>query len=307
MTEQDVRLAIMRTLTWAETLGYAPTRAELLSTLDVGKQDPDVPLCTPGFFGSCVDNMIQDRVLLERHGRVFFPESAEVIDASIQERDPLQPRKRRRAQMVARWLVRLAGVRCVALANTTALGNARDEGDLDFFVIVRAGSIWTTRLLGALPFRLLRQTPRPGFEKDAVCLSYFIADDALNLSMHQLTGEDIYFRHWLLSLVPLCDDGVLADFWHANISIRASYPFAERWIVPPDLAISFPCVQLSVFAWFESLARTMQMKWFPPAIRERMNTDTTVMVTDSVLKFHTTDGRATYRDAYRVACHKRGI
>jgi hypothetical protein len=307
MTEQDVRFAIMRTLTWVETLGYAPTRAELLSTLDVGKRNPDVPLCTSGFFISCLEQMIHDQALLERHGRLFFPASANTIDASLQERDPLQSRKRRRARAVVKWLVRLSGVRCVALANTTALGNARDEGDLDFFVIVRAGSIWTTRLLGALPFRLLRLTPRPGFEKDAVCLSYFIADNALNLSSHQLAGDDPYFRHWLLSLVPLCDDGVLADFWQANAAIRASYPFAERWIVPPDVAVSFSRVRFPVCAWFESFARTMQMKWFPPAIRERMNTDTTVMVTDSVLKFHTTDGRATYRDAYRVACVKRGV
>ena len=57
----------------------------------------------------------------------------------------------------------------------------------------------------------------------------------------------------------------------------------------------------------EPLAKKLQMKWFPPGIRERMNMDTTVMVTDQALKFHVTDNRADYRSQYEVACRKRGV
>lgn len=295
MTRTPSRNAVLRTLAWAETLGYAPPRAELMLTADGRAESRDV------------DELIDERVIVEKMGRVGFPESIDTIAAAIRERDVFQPRKRRAAGVAARWLARLAGVRFVALANTTALGHARDEGDLDFFVIARAGTIWTTRLFSVFPFRLLGMTPKGENDRDAVCLSYFVADDALDLSPHQLAGDDPYFRHWFLSLLPLFDDGVSQDLWNANATLRERHPSARKWIVPPDLRIETPRVRIPTFRFLEPYFRSLQMKWFPPAIRERMNRDTTVIVNDHALKFHVTDGREAYRRTYFELCKKRDI
>lgn len=288
--------AVLRTLVWAETLGYAPTRAELMLTADVGNGE-----------SRDIDELIDTRAIVEKMGRIGFPDSVDRIVSTIRERDAFQPRKRRVARRAARWLARLAGVRFVALANTTALGHARDEGDLDFFVVTRAGTIWTTRLFGVFPFRLLGMTPKGKNDRDAICLSYFVADDALDLSSHRLPDGDPYFRHWFLSLLPLYDDGVSQELWNANAKLRGRHPFARKWIVPPDLNRETPRVRIPAFRLFEPLFRSLQMKWFPPAIRERMNRDTTVIVNDRALKFHVTDGREAYRQAYYELCRKRGI
>lgn len=294
------RVALLRTLTWFETLGYAPTRTELMLAVDVER----------GEVSSIVDalgRMVEDGSIVERMGRIGFPERADRIIAAIRERDVYQPRKRRRARWVASWLSRMPGVRFVALANTTALGYARDDGDLDFFVVVRAGTIWVTRLFSVFPFRLFGLTPSKGKERDAVCLSYFISDDELDLSSHQLSGDDPYYRYWFLSLLPLFDDGTSKTLWKANAAVRARHPLARPWVVPPDLAVRRPFIRFPSFRWFEPIARLLQMKWFPSQIRDRMNTDTTVIVNDHALKFHVTDGREEYRKSYADACRKRGI
>jgi hypothetical protein len=312
MTQSAARAAIIRTLSFHEAWNYLPTRAELLLTLDSAG---DVDL-TRDSFDTALSELLAEGTVRERMDRVGmterFEESVGVRRAvpllhGLRERDSLQPRKRRNAVGVARWLSRLSGVRFVALANTTALGNARDESDLDFFIIVKAGTIWTTRLLGGGPFKLLGRLPKGEDARDAVCLSYFIADDGLDLSSHALSGDDPYFRHWFLALLPLYDDGVSSELWEANTKLRERHPFARPWVAPPDLRVGRPTFRIPTLGPVERAARAFQFRWFPAEIRGRMNKDTTVIVNDSALKFHVNDGREEYRAQYEEICKRNGV
>jgi hypothetical protein len=203
--------------------------------------------------------------------------------------------------------MRLGSVRFVAIANTTALGSARDLSDLDFFIVVRKGSIWTTRLIAGATAKLFGVQPQGDDIRDAVCFSYFIADDALDLTSHQLSPHDPYFRYWFLSLLPLVDDGIGEKLWEANHHIRKSYPFAEPWVVSAPLQMSIPWVRFPVFSFIESWARRIQMPLFPLRVRELMNMDTRVIVDDSVLKFHVDDGRESFRQTYHERTANLGI
>jgi hypothetical protein len=257
---------------------------------------------------AAITQLERDGLVGEGEGRFGLVEELPKILDSIRERDMFQPRKRRRAAKVARWLASLGGVRFVALANTTALGNARDEGDLDFFVIAQSGTLWMTRLLGAGPFKLFGKLPTKDRTRDAVCLSYFVADDGLKLAPHMLDGDDPYFRYWFLSLVPLYDDGVGSELWSKNQDIIDRHPFARRWIAPPDFRVqSSYRLPAQAYRPFEPLARSFQRRWFPRRIRELMNRDTRVIVDDKTLKFHVDDRRAEFREAYQALCKKYGV
>lgn len=295
----SVRTSILRTLSCHEAWGYAPTKAELVLTLDA-----PMPISfSRENVCDGIDELLHSGELLEQDGRIIIRST--VID-SLRERELFQARKRRRAQHVARWLARLGGVRFVALANTTAWGYARDFGDLDFFVIVRAGTIWATRLLGAGPFKITGRLAGKENVRDAVCLSYFIADDALDLSSHML-DSDPYFRQWFLALLPLVDDGVSSQLWQANTTIRSHHPFAQPWMVPPDLRVQIPRVRIPSPWMIDRLAKSFQSRWFPSPIRSQMNQSTSVIVTDHALKFHVDDGRKTFRDRCEELCRERGV
>lgn len=305
MTSSPAHAAIVRTLCFHDAWNYLPTRAELFLTLDCSG---DV---IPGRDGvdAALSELIAEGVVRERMDRIGMPERFDELLRGLHERDPLQPRKRRRAVSVARWLSRMSCVRFVALANTTALGTAREDSDLDFFIIVKAGTIWTTRLLGGGPFKLLGRLPKGKDERDAVCLSYFIADDGLDLSSHALEGDDPYFRQWFLVLLPLYDDGISSELWNANATLRSRHPFARPWVAPPDLQIPVPRYRLPPTAYrlLEPAARAFQLRWFPAEIRRRMNKDTTVIVNESALKFHVNDGREEYRVKYEELCKKHQV
>ncbi|MCC7523124.1 hypothetical protein IT407_05005 [Candidatus Uhrbacteria bacterium] len=276
----------LQSLALFAALGYPPTPVELAIASSDGPIDPPMELV---------------------RGRIVFKGEERMV-AEHEARRLFLPRKLRKARRVVRWLARLSGIRFVALCNTTSLGHARDEGDLDFFIVTRSGSIWQSRLCATLPFKILGIRPKPGMsERDAVCLSYFVDDTHLDLASHMLEHDDPYFRHWFLSLLPLYDDGVSVQLWHANTAILSRHPSAMPWIPNQDLLVKPARVTLPVFAWLERPAKWLQYKLFNTRIKQAMNKDTSVIVHDHVLKFHVDDGREKFRQAYRDICTKYGI
>ncbi len=276
---------ILRALCFHDVCGYPPTRIELL-----GDATPWSPLIVAGR-------------IVETRGRLTFPGRMDLV-SEHEAREALFPRKLRRARQVVRWLRRLGGVRFVALCNTTALAHARDASDLDFFVIARAGTIWQTRAAAALPFKMFHLRPEET-SRDAVCLSFFVDETALDLSPLHLPGDDVYFCHWFLSLLPLFDDGISAHLWEANRSwLTIHHPHARIWLAHPELCLHPPRARLPTFQAFESWTRTFQQARFPEAIRASMNQDSHVVVNDHVLKFHVEDGRERFREAYHQNVQK---
>lgn len=293
---------LLRTLAFHRTWGHAPTRAEWIATLDVGSD-----AFSREETESALSTLVESGSVAYHAGRfVFASDGPEAIDR-IRENEFWAARKYRVAHHAASWLSRLGSVRFVALCNTAALGHARDGSDLDLFVVTRKGTVSATRVVSAMLFELLGRRPKPGHARDAICLSYFVAEDGLDLSGHMLTPDDPYFRFWFLSLVPLYDDGVGQGLWDANRLITSRHPFSRTWMVPPDLRVPTPRVRVPIPTVFERLAERLQAKAFPDAIRRLINQDTRVMVSPTVLKFHVDDRRESYRQEYQSFCMNRGI
>jgi hypothetical protein len=312
-----MRQSLLRTLAFHAAWEHAPTLAEWNNTLDTAGAEVEQE-----DFLAAVQELLTEKIIVERLGRFVFSDQINLVE-EFRQNELWFARKLRVARGVARWLARISSVRFVALCNTTALGHARDAGDLDFFVVCSAGSLMSTRALAVLPYKFLKRRPGDGGSRDAVCLSYFVTDDGLDLSSHQLRNskflpcrqagefriscDDPYFRYWFLSLLPLYDDGISTDLWRANSGITKRHSLARRWELAPDLKIETPRFRIPASGGLESWAAKFQMNAFPPTIRERMNRDTRVMITDKVLKFHVDDRREYYRQRYEAECRKRGV
>lgn len=284
----------MRCLCFYDAIGYAPTKAELYAQADRGA----------GLIGPSSTAFSAD--IVTQRGRCTLPDRASLI-AEHERRERWFARKLRRARWVAWWLSHLDGVRYVALCNTTALAHADEASDLDFFVIVKQGALWQTRGWAALPFKLFGLRPTRHDEADAVCLSFFVDDGALDLAPLALPGDDPYLRYWFLSLLPLFDDGVSQLFWDQNTALRTRHPQARKWITHPAIGMSRPWMRVPSSRIWEGLARRLQEHWLSADIRRRMNVSTDVVVHDHVLKFHVEDRRDAYRHAYIDRCQRYGV
>ena len=312
---QSVRAAVLRTLAYDAARSYAPTALQLALSLDFGRAGAQEKTELSQAM-SAIQALIAEGRIAEKFGRLALPDFVEQIQEG-REKEIYFPRKLRRAVRMVGFFRWLPWVRAVCLCNTMALGQSQDSGDLDFFVVAKAGTIWRTRFFMALPLKLLGVRPGNALAKDPVCLSFFVSDEELDMSRFMLENDDPYFRHWLLSLLPLHDDGVMSQMWERNRSwIQKRHPLAKRWMATSCSYLGHTgYLPLHVKAgernknlsWLEAWLKKIQWRKFPKAILDLANKDTRVVVDDRALKFHVDDKREKFREKYYAICQQYGL
>jgi len=295
-------IGLLRTLAFHAAQGYPPSYYEWISQAEVPRGT------NIRFVEEMAERLISEGRVSVLRGRVTLPSHEEHI-AIHEARRALFSEKIRKARNVARWLSWQKSVRFVALCNTTALAHAREDSDLDFFIIVKPGTIWQTRLLSVLPYKLLGKRPGEGkTNHDAVCLSFFIDEHVLSLKNLQISkggfGQDPYLRYWALSLLPLYDDGISTKLWEENGWISEIHGLATKWKLHPDLAIRRTAFRLPPSRFAESVAKKIQIRSFPKAITKAANQGTNVVIHDRMLKLHTIDRREHFRNIYDRICRE---
>ncbi|MDO8462743.1 MAG: hypothetical protein Q7S96_00505 [bacterium] len=238
----------------------------------------------------------------------------DILDVGRQRQAQWSWRKLRKARRWSRVLRRIPGIRMIAIGNALGYGNCRAASDIDLVIITAPGRIWTARFLIVSILKLFRQ--RPGEHgADALCPSFFLTTDALCLESLQLPERqssivnhqspippDPYLLFWPTQLTVLFDAGGVYDrFWSANAAwVRRWLPDAEPRAIHPRWGMrvrSLAARSSQLARVLESLVRAWQLprllRAFPQA-----NRDTSVIMNDSMLKFHTHDRRQEFRDAW---------
>lgn len=231
----------------------------------------------------------------------------ESIVAERKRRYLLSQKKFARARRIAKWMSLVPTVRMVAICNSLGLANAKEDSDIDLFVVTSPGAVWITRFIVVSVLASLRMRPDGQTHRDRVCMSFFVDEDAMDLSRLRIDDDDMGFLYFVSTFLPVYDagragNGVAERFFSSNGWVRERLPqwtperASVRWAVPRRL---WSLGSMGVLRRFEVVARRFQERLFPKEIREMMNRDTRVVVGDRVLKFHVHDRRAEQRERFR--------
>ncbi len=227
------------------------------------------------------------------------------------ERYLLAERKYQQVLRAVRVLRFLPFLRAVAVCNSLAYSNTRDEGDLDVFVVTEPGRVWTARMFATGLASVLGWRPTADHGRDTLCLSFFLADSALRLAPFRLGEDDPYLRYWIDQLTPVYGDPVIfeelraANAWHRDHLPNASgnHPTRRRYVV--DTGVSrfvrsgFEGVHSGALGdALERRYRRFQERVLPEKLRRLANQDTRVVMNDAVLKFHENDRREEFRQKF---------
>lgn len=213
-------------------------------------------------------------------------------------------RKYKKALRAVKLFRCLPFIRTIAVCNSLAYSNTREDGDLDLFIITDPGRVWTVRLFTAGLSKLFGWRPRSAHARDAVCLSFFLASDRLNLSAYLRQPDDRYMQFWLDHLVPVYGDATILDqlrkqnaWWQRALPHAYGVLPARRRIVSDVWWSRAVYSALALFhkgSWgklLERRYRTMQLNVLPQALASMANKDSRVVVNDHILKFHENDRR----------------
>ena len=225
------------------------------------------------------------------------------------------------AARAARLAVAIPFVRLFAVCNTMGYGVAKADGDIDTFVIVERRRLWITRWVLTAVLHVARLRRHGVRIANRICLSFYVATDALGIAPLAIDGLDPYLAWWVGSVVPLVDRGAYNDFIVANLPLVQRY---QRTFLPRALPpVIFPerSRGASFFASaLESLLsgrvgdalewffRTIQLRKIARSSQGRVReSSTSVVVSDHVLKFHENDRRAAIRDAWLAQLRELGV
>ncbi len=290
--------AILEAVAWADGFDLALTPFEVWQQLPTEAALADV-------LRALADDAELKSKLLQRDGLVMLARRDELV-AERRRRIALAWPKFRKMRRLAAVLARMPFVRMVAACNTLALSHAKPSADLDLLVAASAGRIWSCRLLCVAAAKLLGGRPSPRRHADRYCLSFYLAEDGMDVSRFQNPPNgDRYLAAWTSWVLPLYDAGGYTQaFAQANGWVTQRLP-QTKWghVAPRWRAYGRKISALLVEAtWTDGLERLMerlQRAYLPEALRAAAADGGNGVVLDSAaLKLHLDDRRADINERF---------
>jgi hypothetical protein len=232
-------------------------------------------------------------------GFFFLKNRDDVADRRLR-RYRFAEKKFRKATKVAWFLSRLPNILGIAVCNDLGYSNSPKDGDIDFFIVTRKNRVWTTRFLVTLFLKIFRL--RPGEEKeDAICPSFFVGEDHLNLKEFSAINpaeDDIHFVYWINQVTPVFGaDSLWRKVYEENDWTEKSLPNRKIFLTNPARKIK------SAFGFSlllgNALENALKFKFLTPKIREIMNKSNDVVIRGGILKLHTNDRRREYFELFQ--------
>ncbi len=194
-------------------------------------------------------------------------------------------------------------IRMVAVCNTLAYSNAREESDIDLFIISKKGKIWLARFFSILLVKFLKIRPKEDKKKDTICLSFFVDESDLDIQSVMIGEKDIYFPYWIQQLMPIYDpDGLYKKFMTANSWYKEYLPNAynnifSKMVTEKKISKFASGIFSLIFSpkilnhWLDDFYRVFQIRIIDRNLKSMVNVDTGVIINEQMLKFHVDDRR----------------
>lgn len=244
-----------------------------------------------------------------KDGFYFLKGKRELIYSRKSKRDS-SIAKIQMAQKVVYFLRFIPFIRMVAISGSIGYLNVKEESDIDVFIIIKDGYVWFTRFFITL-FTHISGKRRHGKKiKNRICLNFYTSDKAIDLD-HLAYEKDIWFAYWFLTIVPIFDLGVYDNFYESNKWVsefaknHIKHEIAQYWKVRDDV-FSKSIRRFMEFLLYNrfgrflnSFLKSIQLLKMRQNKNSKMNNgDNSVVVNDSMLKFHENDMRAHYNKIF---------
>ncbi|MFA6322834.1 MAG: hypothetical protein WCX71_05205 [Candidatus Buchananbacteria bacterium] len=250
---------------------------------------------------------------------MYFLSGRDDLVAVRGDRYQLAEKKFKIALRAARCFRWVAFVEMIAICNNVGYNNAINDSDIDFFIIIKKGRLWWSRFLITISATVLGVRRYGRKIKDRVCLSFYLADDSLDLTRISLKPDDIYLTYWLATLAPIFDQNIYQKFLAGNSWSQKEIPnffptllSNRRRVKENFFSHFFKKTGEKFFSgvigdFFERASKIFQEKKMRQHRLGHYPSGTEVVINDSMLKFHENDKRQNYLDLWRQRVKSLGL
>ncbi|MFH1405398.1 MAG: hypothetical protein ABIH21_04895 [Patescibacteria group bacterium] len=290
--------SILHTVCWFSVFGYPLTRFEIYKWL--WKPDQKYSLVQ---VHEVIDSSEWLRDKLSVQGGFVTYRYKGPIESLVEDRRKRfvdAVRKYKKLKRVSLWFGLFSSVRAVAAVNTLSYWHTKPTSDIDMYIVVEPGTIWSTRLLLVAPFVIFGK--RPGQRSiDPFCFSFFADENSMGTEHLKINNHDPYLAFWTQSVVPIFDRvGVFEKFENENIWASKCLPNSNIRMPHKEFSFFKPVavVPCCIMKFFNSFSKSFQKNRLPQSIQQLANFDSRVIVRDNMLKFHENDERESYWETF---------
>ena len=204
-----------------------------------------------------VDELVAAKTLGRRGDVVYLAGREEVLDI-YDERTQRATTMWADAEKWGRRIGRIPFVRMVAVTGGLAVDSVADHDDIDYFIVVRPGRLWLTRLMIIVLGRIADR------EDIELCPNFIVADSNL-----EMTEQTIYVARELAQMCvivgdDLCQQARQVNDWMFELLPNATVEgdrthLASQTVSPLQRAAEW-LLLLPPFAWFENWERDRKIE-----------------------------------------------
>ncbi len=206
----------------------------------------------------------------------------------------------KKTEIYLKFLRFLPWLKMIWVWNSVSMNCAKEESDIDLFIVTTKNSMWFNRVFITLFFEILwlRKTKKTHIWK--FCLSFFSTLDWLDFSSWKIK-DDIYLYFWILYFKPILDYWDTYKVFLEKNSSWADFSSYNNLIDRNKKYIKYKKEYLaSKSEWFfvKFLDYLLKKVFFSKTLKsyEILSKPYWVIINDDLLKFHDEDIRKTLRD-----------
>ncbi len=259
---------------------------------------------------------------VQRHGNYYFLKGRREILDTRREREVVATGYWQKVKKFLPLLQMIPYVRMVAVCNTLAFNNPTKESDIDLFVVVKRGRLFLARTFATILFTILGVRRHGRKIAGRFCLSFYVTEDALNIEGVKRGPDDIYLPYWLLTLKPVYGEAVYEELLRQNTWIQKYFPRSvelengaeddgndsaaadsSRVLKNRPFLRGIAGLQEKIYdkklgdkleAWIAGKQMARHQRNF-----RELGPDASVVVSDSMLKFHNIDRRREFAEKFQ--------
>ena len=298
-------------LTGLEAFKYLINPLHIVGQLNQMHETKLEPMASISFAGvlKTLENFRAEKVIAEKNGFYFLPAREAIIKERI-ERQKISGQRWKKVKKVIKLIQFVPFLEMVAVCNSLAIDNSKEEADIDFFIVAKKGRIWSVRLMVTFLIWIMGEWRHKEKISARICLSFYVSDNFLNLRPLAINPYDIYLAHWIAQLRPVfCQKNIYAEFISQNFWVRdyllnfGQFPnFYHPEFKASKIATWFRGVCEGVLSsWLGNLKEKILCFFQKKKISRKLvehDIPTAVVVSENVLKFHENDKRAFFQQEF---------
>jgi hypothetical protein len=202
----DLRYSIWKVLAYFDLFHYPVSRQEIFSFLDQ-------PV-TPEALVEALREMLEEKsVFMFGEYYSIHNDDGRVL-RRIEGNCRAQPLLRTGSR-ISRFLYQVPYVRAIGISGSLSKNFAAEDADIDYFIITGANRLWVARSM----MHVFKKFSFLFGRQHWYCMNYYIDEEAL-----EIEEKNLYTAIELITLLPVCGNGILHEFFRKNSWTGAFYP-----------------------------------------------------------------------------------